>query len=400
MAHAKALRIKPGQMALIAGFLAVWALVALFPLFWIAVMSFKVPLDALSSSPLNVIFGPVTLAATGGLSLASVMLAMAMLALLALLPGRAGKAMAARLAPGWIGWLLAALAYAGLAAGLLAWLLPALAQQLNAALAPLPGIGILAKPVFGVTLEHYRAVWIEHGFTRNFLNSMVITFGVVVVSLTIGTLAGYGLARAHSQLAFWLLIISLIFRALPHSVLVTGYLPPFLGSREMLQPLWDSAATGWFFHLFAAVPPTLYGQPLAIIIVLVSINQPFTIWMMKAFFQNIPNELDEAARVDGCTHFGAFVRVIMPVMWPGVITTGLFSFLLAYNDYLVTALLLDAQSQTMVPAITQFLNRDTRATDQIEAIAAAVSIIAPLFLLVMVFQKQLVSGLTQGAVKG
>ena len=400
MAHAKALRIKPGQMALIAGFLAVWALVALFPLFWIAVMSFKVPLDALSSSPLNVIFGPVTLAATGGLSLASVMLAMAMLALLALLPGRAGKALAARLAPGWIGWLLAALAYAGLAAGLLAWLLPALAQQLNAALAPLPGIGILAKPVFGVTLEHYRAVWIEHGFTRNFLNSMVITFGVVVVSLTIGTLAGYGLARAHSQLAFWLLIISLIFRALPHSVLVTGYLPPFLGSREMLQPLWDSAATGWFFHLFAAVPPTLYGQPLAIIIVLVSINQPFTIWMMKAFFQNIPNELDEAARVDGCTHFGAFVRVIMPVMWPGVITTGLFSFLLAYNDYLVTALLLDAQSQTMVPAITQFLNRDTRATDQIEAIAAAVSIIAPLFLLVMVFQKQLVSGLTQGAVKG
>ena len=400
MAHAKALRIKPGQMALIAGFLAVWALVALFPLFWIAVMSFKVPLDALSSSPLNVIFGPVTLAATGGLSLASVMLAMAMLALLALLPGRAGKAMAARLAPGWIGWLLAALAYAGLAAGLLAWLLPALAEQLNAALAPLPGIGILAKPVFGVTLEHYRAVWIEHGFTRNFLNSMVITFGVVVVSLTIGTLAGYGLARAHSQLAFWLLIISLIFRALPHSVLVTGYLPPFLGSREMLQPLWDSAATGWFFHLFAAVPPTLYGQPLAIIIVLVSINQPFTIWMMKAFFQNIPNELDEAARVDGCTHFGAFVRVIMPVMWPGVITTGLFSFLLAYNDYLVTALLLDAQSQTMVPAITQFLNRDTRATDQIEAIAAAVSIIAPLFLLVMVFQKQLVSGLTQGAVKG
>lgn len=400
MDHTKALRIKPGLMALIAAFLAVWAVVALFPLFWIAVMSFKLPLDALSSSPLNVIFGPVTLADTGGLSLASVMLALAMLALLAILPGRVGKTFAARLAPGWTGWLLAALAYIALAAGLLLWLLPASAALLNAALAPLPGVGILAKPVFGVTLEHYRAVWIEHGFYRNFLNSMIITFGVVVVSLTIGTLAGYALARAHSQLAFWLLIISLIFRALPHSVLVTGYLPPFLRSREILAPLWDNAVTGWFFHLFAAVPPTLYGQPLAIIIVLVSINQPFTIWMMKAFFQNIPNELDEAARVDGCTHFGAFVRVIMPVMWPGVITTGLFSFLLAYNDYLVTALLLDAQSQTMVPAITQFLNRDTRATDQIEAIAAAVSIIAPLFLLVMVFQKQLVSGLTQGAVKG
>jgi multiple sugar transport system permease protein len=134
--------------------------------------------------------------------------------------------------------------------------------------------------------------------------------------------------------------------------------------------------------------------------VLVSINQPFTIWMLRSFFQNIPAELDEAARVDGCSHFGAFRRVIMPVMWPGVITTGLFSFLLAYNDYLVCSLLLDAQSQTMVPAITGFFNRQTTTTDQVQAVAAAVSITAPLFLLVMVFQKQIVSGLTQGAVKG
>ena len=400
MDHAKALRVKPGLLILIALFLAVWVVVALFPLFWIAVMSFKVPLDALSSNPLNVLFGPRTLADGGGVSPASVLLALCALGLLAVLPGHFGNMLATRLAPGWPGRALAGLVYVIFAAGLLLWLLPAVVATLDAALVPLPGVGVLGKPVIGVTLEHYRAVWVEHGFYRNFINSMIITFGVVVVSLTIGTLAGYGLARAHSQLAFWLLIISLIFRALPHSVLVTGYLPPFLRSREILMPLWDNAVTGWFFHLFSALPPTLYGQPLAIIIVLVSINQPFTIWMMKAFFQNIPTELDEAARVDGCTHFGAFVRVIMPVMWPGVITTGLFSFLLAYNDYLVTALLLDAQSQTMVPAITQFLNRDTRASDQIEAIAAAVSIIAPLFVLVMVFQKQLVSGLTQGAVKG
>ncbi|MEL6425480.1 MAG: carbohydrate ABC transporter permease, partial [Pseudomonadota bacterium] len=129
-------------------------------------------------------------------------------------------------------------------------------------------------------------------------------------------------------------------------------------------------------------------------------NQPFTIWMLRSFFQNIPQELDEAARVDGCGHFEAFWRVIMPVMWPGVITTGLFSFLLAYNDYLVTALLLDAQNMTMVPAITQYFNRETTTTDQIEAVAAAVSITAPLFLLVMIFQRQIVSGLTAGAVKG
>jgi multiple sugar transport system permease protein len=223
---------------------------------------------------------------------------------------------------------------------------------------------------------------------------------VVTISLTVGTLAGYALARTRSSLAFWLLILALIFRALPHSVLVTGYIPPFLNSRDLLAPLWNAPVIGGLLQLFSTAPPTLYGQPWAVILVLVAINQPFTIWMMRSFFMNIPSELDEAARVDGCTHFGAFWRVIMPVMWPGVITTGLFSFLLAYNDYLVTALLLDAQSQTMVPAISQFLNRDTRASDQIEAIAAAVSITAPLFLLVMAFQRQIVSGLTAGAVKG
>ena len=106
----------------------------------------------------------------------------------------------------------------------------------------------------------------------------------------------------------------------------------------------------------------------------------FAVWVtalsvtlsLAVFVIGIPVALDEAARVDWCSHFEAFRRVIIPVMWPGVITTGLFSFLLAYNDYLVTALLLDAQSLTMVPAISQFLNSETTANDQLLAIAAAV----------------------------
>ncbi len=104
--------------------------------------------------------------------------------------------------------------------------------------------------------------------------------------------------------------------------------------------------------------------------------------------------------MDGCSHFQAFRRVIMPVIWPGVITAGLFSFLLAYNDFLVTSLLLDAQNMTMVPAIAGMFNRETLASDEVQAIAAAVSITAPLFVLVMAFQRQIVSGLTAGAVKG
>jgi multiple sugar transport system permease protein len=281
-----------------------------------------------------------------------------------------------------LGWLIGSAVYAILFVVIFFGVLPVLMGGVNNIAGP------LGTPILGLTTEHYVAVWAENEFYRNFMNSMIVTAGVVTISLTVGTLAGYGLARSGSDLAFWLLILALVFRALPHSVLVAGYLPWFINSAEILRPI------------FGELSPTLYGQPWAVIAVLVSINQPFTIWMLRSFFQNIPTELDEAARVDGCSHFQAFRLVIMPVMWPGVITTGLFSFLLGYNDFLVTSLLLDAQNQTMVPAIAGYFNRETTTTDQVEAVAAAVSITAPLFLLVMVFQRQIVSGLTAGAVKG
>ncbi|HEV2560323.1 MAG TPA: carbohydrate ABC transporter permease [Microvirga sp.] len=386
-----------------AGTLTLWIIVAAFPLAWVLVMSIKLPVDAFSSDPLQVIFGPRTLAAGEGWSLLDIVGALAVV--------YAGYKLVARQAAVWahwlsfgglrvFGWLLTAILVVGggvLAIGLV---LPAGLRLLNAGFSHVPGLALLAEPIIGATGRHYWAVWVRNGFYRNFVNSMIVTGGVVTISLTVGTLAGYALARMKSSLAFWLLITALVFRALPHSVLVTGYLLPFINSRELLMPLWATPILGDVLRLFSATPPTLYGQPWAVIAVLVAINQPFTIWMMRSFFQNVPAELDEAARVDGCTHFQAFRRVIMPVMWPGIITTGLFSFLLAYNDYLVTALLLDAQSQTMVPAITSYFNRETTSTDQIEAVAAAVSITAPLFFLVLVFQRQIVSGLTAGAVKG
>ena len=385
MSTSRALEQPLGLRLTSAGFLIFWCLLAALPIFWIAVMSFKVPVDAFSTNPLAVIFGPETRAADKGLSVLDIAAGVLVLWFAARIATRNLGLLARVLSPeGFlaIGWLLAAGLFGAGFVAVFFYGLPAILGPLNAL------VGALGNPIIGLTTEHYEAVWVENEFYRNFINSLIVTAGVVTVSLSVGTLAGYALARSGSSLAFWLLIIALIFRALPHSVLVAGYLPPFINSAEILRPLMGEAA------------PTLYGQPWAVIMVLVSINQPFTIWMLRSFFQNIPAELDEAARVDGCSHFEAFWRVIMPVMWPGVITTGLFSFLLAYNDYLVTALLLDAQNQTMVPAITQYFNRETTTTDQIEAVAAAVSITAPLFLLVMVFQRQIVSGLTAGAVKG
>ncbi len=368
-----------------AGFLTFWCILAAFPIFWVAVMSFKEPIDAFSSNPLNVIFGPTTRAADKGLSIPDILAGIALLIMTAQLAIKWLPDMVRQYSPYgqvWFGWIVGSLALGVAFCLILFGALPPIMGGINSVLGP------LGNPIIGLTTEHYSAVWWDNEFYRNFINSLIVTTGVVTVSLTVGTLAGYGLARSGSSLAFWILIIALVFRALPHSVLVAGYLPWFINSAEFLRPILGDAA------------PTLYGKPFAVIAVLVAINQPFTIWMLRSFFQNIPTELDEAARVDGCTHFQAFRWVIMPVMWPGVITTGLFSFLLGYNDYLVTSLLLDAQNQTMVPAIAGYFNRETTTTDQVEAVAAAVSITAPLFLLVMIFQRQIVSGLTAGAVKG
>ena len=380
-----ALRQPTGLKILSNGFLALWCLIAAFPIVWITIMSLKTPIDAFSSNPLKVIAGPHTRENVAGLSFLDI--ALGLLAAGALiyvavrwLPGRV-KA----LAPGgsmFFGWLIGGLIYGIVTVVVLGVVLPAVLGILN------PALGPLGTNVIGLTTEHYEAVWVDRGFSRNFTNSMIVTLGVVTVSLTVGTLAGYGLARSDSLIAFSLLVIALVFRALPHSVLVTGYLPYFITSSEWLAPIFGDAA------------PTLYGKPWAVIAVLVAINQPFTIWMLRSFFQSIPSELDEAARVDGCSHFQAFRRVIIPVMWPGVITTGLFSFLLAYNDFAVTSMLLAKENQTMVPKIASFLGTTQTEGNVMFAVAAVVSATAPLFILVMFFQRQIVSGLTAGAVKG
>ena len=365
--------------------LAVWCLIAAFPIFWITAMSLKAPIDAFSSNPFAVILGFETRDIGIGLSVVDLL----WIVLALWLAWRGATRWMARMVEGLApmtgrlpAWSLAGVTYVLCVALAAVVVLPLMILHLDSWMGP------LGAPVMGVTGEHYASVWVEFEFYRNFLNSMMITAGVVTISLSVGTLAGFGLARCRARVAFWILIAALVFRALPHSVLVAGYLPAFINSADILEPILGDAA------------PTLYGMPLPVIFVLVAINQPFTIWLLRSFFANIPAELDEAARVDGCSYLQAFRLVIVPVMWPGVITAGLFSFLLGYNDYLVTSLLLDAQNQTMVPGIASFFNRETTSTDQVRAVAAAVSITAPLFVLVMVFQKQIVSGLTAGAVKG
>ena len=225
------------------------------------------------------------------------------------------------------------------------------------------------------TLAGYEGAWIQNEFWKSVINTLIVTLSVTCISLAVGTLGGYALARSGRRYAFWILIAALVFRAMPHITLVSGYLLPFFQ-----------------LNIWGFLPTT--------IIVLVAINQPFTLWMLHSFFLSIPKDLDESALVDGCTRFQAFRMVIIPVMWPGVITTGLFSFLLAYNDFAVTSMLLKQENQTMIPKIASFLGSIQDEGKVMFAVAAVVSATVPLFILVLFFQRQIVSGLTAGAVKG
>ncbi len=237
------------------------------------------------------------------------------------------------------------------------------------------GVMTVAETGEAFTADGYFGAWIKEEFWRNALNTGIVVIFTVIISLTLGTLGGYALARSGFRYAFWLLIAALVFRAMPHITLVSGYLLPFFE--------WN-----------------LWGKLSTTIVVLVAINQPFTLWMLHSFFVNIPKDMDESAMVDGCSRFQAFWHIIIPVMWPGVITTGLFSFLLAYNDFAITSMLLSSETQTMVPRIASFLGTVREQGNVMFAVAAVVSAMVPLFFLVLFFQRQIVSGLTAGAVKG
>ena len=225
------------------------------------------------------------------------------------------------------------------------------------------------------TSSGYYGAWIIKGFWKNFTNTGIVVFFTVLISLTIGTLGGYALARSGFRYAFWILMAALIFRAMPHITLVSGYLLPFFE-----------------WNIWGYLPTT--------IIVLVAMNQPFTLWMLHSFFLNVPKDLDESAMIDGCNRFQAFRYVVVPVMWPGVITAGLFSFLLAYNDFTVTVMLLSEDNETIIPAINSFLGTTQVEGKVMYAVAAVISVTAPILVLVLFFQRQIVSGLTAGAVKG
>ncbi len=231
----------------------------------------------------------------------------------------------------------------------------------------------LGMAVFAFILWQIPRIVDTAEFYDYFLNTVIVTVGTLIVSITIGCLAGYALARYGGMAGAIILIAALAFRALPRLAFIFPY-------------LWIGQVTG------------LINTHLLLIVTLVAINQPFTIWMLRSFFRDVPRELEESAMVDGASRLTAFRKVVIPIVWPGIISTSLFTLLLAYNEFLLPRILTQT-NWTLPVAISQFAGGEDPAHVTLAA-AGAVSITLPIIFLIIFFQRQLVRGLAAGAVKG
>jgi multiple sugar transport system permease protein len=229
------------------------------------------------------------------------------------------------------------------------------------------------------TLDRYRQIFSADSgaaalFRDAMLNSFLVASGTVLISLTIGVLGGYALARLRFPFR----------RTTLMAFLVTYMLPPI----SLIIPL---------YLLMARFG--LLDTKTGLIIVYCSLVTPFTLWTMSNFFGTLPVELEEAARVDGCSRLGALWRIILPLSRPGVIATALFGFLLCWDEFLYSLIFTSTSTAKTIPvAIAEFTGRN--AVDFGLIAAGGVLASLPPLLITLVFQRYLLDGLSSGAVKG
>lgn len=236
-------------------------------------------------------------------------------------------------------------------------------------------IAFADPPVFTYvpTFEPYVDLWQTTDFYIYLTNTIVVAVISTIVALAIGIPCAYALSRYGGVAAIALLVLALVFRALPRFAVV---LPMYDISRSL------------------GIYDTTYAMAGALVV----INQPFTIWLLRNFFAEIPKELDEAGMVDGCTRVGVLTRILIPLMGPGILTAGIFVFLFAFQEYLTAAVLTDTSSKTVPVFIATQLGQNLPLLQQ--ASAATVLLTLPVIVIAFIAQKYLVAGLASGAVKG
>lgn len=213
-------------------------------------------------------------------------------------------------------------------------------------------------------------------FRDDLLNSLIITLATVVISLVVGFFGALAIAR---------------FRFAGRKVFIVAVL--------LVQMIPLTALTVPMSLLLDSVQ--LKNTLLGVILAYLMFTMPFTVWTLRTFIANIPRELDEAAMIDGCNRWQVFYKVILPLVGPGLVATGVYGWVLAWNEFvLANTLLLDNSKQTLMVYLLQFQSSPTHGADYGGLMAAATLTALPVVALFVIFQSRISAGLTQGAVKG
>jgi trehalose/maltose transport system permease protein len=228
------------------------------------------------------------------------------------------------------------------------------------------------------TLDNFREALDSSFFRDALLNSLIVAGSVTLMSLAVGSLAAFALGRFNFRGKSFVMYLILSMTMFPQ-IAILGALYVMVSNFHIYDTLWSLIFTYSIFTL------------------------PFTVWVLQSFMRTLPGELEEAAYVDGATPLQTFWKVLLPLIAPGLVSTGLLAFISAWNEYLYAVSFIQSPNHYTVPiAITSFVGKSGNAfqTPWGTVMAATVVVTLPLILATLILQKRILAGLTAGAVKG
>jgi trehalose/maltose transport system permease protein len=228
------------------------------------------------------------------------------------------------------------------------------------------------------TLQNFRDALSTDFFRKALLNSTIVAGTVTLLSLAIGSLAAYALGRFRFHGKSFVLYLMLSMTIFPQ-IAILGALYTMISDFHLYDTLWSLILTYLIFTL------------------------PFTVWVLTSFMRALPGDLEEAAYVDGATPLQVFYKVLLPLIAPGLVTTGLLAFIAAWNEYLYAVSFIQSPGHYTVPiAITSFVGKSGNAFQVPwgQIMAATVIVTLPLIAATLILQRRILAGLTAGAVKG
>ncbi len=226
------------------------------------------------------------------------------------------------------------------------------------------------------TLRNYQAVFSDATFLRGLLNSAIVASSTMLLALVSGAFAGFALGKLRFKMRTPMLYAILAMTMFPQVSVLAG--------------------------LYTVIINLDMDPVLSMILSYMIFTLPFTVWVLTSFFRELPIELLQSAQVDGATPFQTFYMVLLPLAAPALVTTGLLSFISAWNEYLfaLTFTTIKPSARTVPVAIALFSGVFSRQIPFGEIMAASVVVTIPLIVLVLIFQRRIIAGLTAGAVKG